>query len=48
MGMKIDAFKRNLDKLLILVTDTPIIDNYKAATESNNIVHQAVHRINKE
>ena len=42
-GVRIDTFKRKLDKWLYSVPDTPIIDNYKAAAESNSIVHQAVH-----
>merc|ERR1712106_621675 len=44
--VKIDTFKRKLDKWLLSVPDTPIIDNYKAAAESNSIVHQAAHRRN--
>ena len=41
--VKLDTFKRKLDKWLSLVPDTPIIDNYKAAAESNSIIQQASH-----
>ena len=40
-GVNLETFKRKLDKWLALVPDTPIIDNYKAAAESNSLVHQA-------
>ena len=39
--VNLETFKRKLDKWLALVPDTPIIDNYKAAAESNSLVHQA-------
>lgn len=42
-GIKLNTFKIKLDKWLSLVPDTPIIDDYKAAAESNSILHQAVH-----
>ena len=45
-GVKIDTFKRKLDTWLLSVPDTPIIDSYKAAAESNSLVHQAVQRRN--
>ena len=45
-GVKVETFKRKLDKWLSLVPDTPIIDNYKAAAESNSLVHQASHARN--
>ena len=44
--VKLDTFKRKLDKWLSIIPDTPIIDNYKAAAESNSIIHQAAHRGN--
>ena len=45
--VKLDTFKRKLDKWLSMIPDTPIIDNYKAAAESNSIIHQAAHlRVN--
>ena len=44
-GVKVDMFKRKLDKWLSSVPDTPIIDDYKAAAKSNSIVDQAAHRI---
>ena len=47
-GMKIDTFKGKLDKWLLTVPDTPIMDNYKVAAESNSIVHQAAYRRNEE
>ena len=40
-GIKLDTFKRKLDSWLSLVPDTPIIDDYRAAAESNSVVHQA-------
>ena len=45
-GVKLETFKRKLDKWLKLVPDTPIIDNYRAAAESNSLVHQAAHSRN--
>ena len=42
-GVKKDTFKRKLDEWLMLIPDTPIIDNYTSAAESNSIVHQAAH-----
>jgi len=45
-GVNVDTFKRKLDKWLSLVPDTPIIDDYKAAAESNSIIHQAAQRRN--
>ena len=45
-GVKLEIFKRKLDKWLKLVPDTPIIDNYRAAAESNSLVHQAAHSRN--
>ena len=47
-GLKMDTFKRKLDKWLLMVPDTPIIDNYKVAAESNSIVHQAAYRRNEK
>ena len=44
--VKLDTFKRKLDKMLLSVPDTPIIDSYKAAAESNGLVQQAVQRRN--
>ena len=43
-GVTFETFKKKIDKWLSLVPDTPIIDNYKAAAESNSILHQAAHR----
>ena len=40
-GVKLDTFKRRLDKWLASVPDTPEIDSYRAAAESNSILHQA-------
>ena len=48
MGVKTDTFKRNLDKWLSSIMDKTLIDNYKAETESNSIVHQPTHRRNEE
>ena len=47
-GIKMDTFKGKLDKWLLTVPDTPIMDNYKVAAESNSIVHQAAYRRNEE
>ena len=47
-GIKMDTFKGMLDKWLLMVPDTPIVDNYKVAAESNSIVHQAAYRRNEE
>ena len=47
MGVKLETFKRKLDKWLELVPDTPIIDNYRAAAESNSLVHQAAYSGNR-
>ena len=40
-GKKTEYFKRELDRWLNGVPDEPEIDEYRARTNSNSIVHQA-------
>ena len=40
-GEKTEYFKRELDRWLKGVPDEPEIDEYRARTNSNSIVHQA-------
>ena len=40
-GVKTQHFKRELDRWLSGIPDEPEIDEYRARTNSNSIVHQA-------
>ena len=40
-GVKLEVFKRELDRWLSKVLDAPDIDEYRAAANSNILIHQA-------
>ena len=42
-GVKLEIFKRELDNWLRVVPDAPEIDDYRAAANSNSLIHQAVY-----
>ena len=47
-GVKLKVFKRELDRWLSKVLDAPDIDEYRAAANSNILIHQASHAKWKE
>ena len=47
-GVKLEVFKRELDRWLSKVLDAPDIDEYRAAANSNILIHQASHAEWKE
>ena len=42
-GVKLEVFKRELDRWLNKVLDIPDINEYRAAVNINSIMHQAPH-----
>ena len=47
-GVKLEAFKRELDRWLSKVLDEPDREEYRAAANSNILIHQASHAEGKE